>query len=87
MEQVTEKKVLTDEEMKSLYEINSKVQDVIQELGEIELHKLRLEERKNNAKSTLESIKKEEEEILKQINTKYGDVKINLETGEIINVS
>jgi hypothetical protein len=81
---VTEQKFLTEEELTSLKEIQTKTQSLIAELGEIELIKLQLEERHNSAKVFLNELTTQEQSFTTSVIDKYGKVSVNPETGEII---
>ena len=83
MEIVTEKQVMSQEEIQKLNNIQTNTQNLIYELGEIELFKLQLEQRHENAKKTLNDVKIQEQEFNQLIFEKYGKVSINPETGEI----
>tara|TARA_R110000744_G_scaffold121343_3_gene225961 strand:- start:98 stop:370 length:273 start_codon:yes stop_codon:yes gene_type:complete len=78
-----EKKFLTEEELKTLKEIQSQTQSLILELGEIEMVKLQTEKRHNIAKTFLEELSYREKELTKSIFEKYGKSNINPEDGEI----
>jgi hypothetical protein len=84
METVTENQVLTQEELQVLNSIQEETQALIYELGEIELIKLQLDERKNQSKNMLDELKVKEQTFNQDIITKYGKVNINTNTGEII---
>jgi hypothetical protein len=84
METVTENQVLTQEELQVLNSIQEETQALIYELGEIELIKLQLDERKNQSKNMLDELKVKEQTFNQDIVTKYGKVNINTNTGEII---
>jgi ribosome-binding ATPase YchF (GTP1/OBG family) len=83
---VSEKKFLTKEELKSLKEIQEKTQAVVIELGEIELYKIRLEERYNTVKEFLNEMKNIEEDFSKLVTDKYGKINLDPKTGEITNL-
>jgi ribosome-binding ATPase YchF (GTP1/OBG family) len=78
-----EKKFLTEEELKTLKEIQTQTQSLILELGEIEMVKLQTEKRHNIAKSFLEDLSSREKELTISIFEKYGKSNIDPETGEI----
>ena len=84
METVTENQVLTQEELQVLNSIQEETQALIYELGEIELIKLQLDERKNQSKNILDELRIKEQTFNQDIITKYGKVNINTNTGEII---
>ena len=77
------KKSLTPEEKSKLEEIQNKTQQLILELGEIEMVKLQIDKRYIQAKDFLEDISNQEKEFTKNLFTKYGKVNLNPETGEI----
>ena len=77
------KKFLEKEEIKNLKSIQTETQAIILELGEVEMMKIQLEKRKNNAKSFLEELEKREKNFTDSIFQKYGKINLNPETGEI----
>ena len=81
--EVTEKQFLTQEELQTLKTIQNGTQNLILELGEIEMIKIQLENRSNNAKEFLQNLSNQEIEFTKSISEKYGKASINPETGEI----
>jgi hypothetical protein len=83
METVTENKVLTQEELQTLNTIQEETQALINELGEIELIKLQLEERRERAKNFLTEVSRKEKDFTQLVYEKYGRVNINPQTGEI----
>jgi hypothetical protein len=80
---VSEKKFLTEEEKNTLKEIQTSTQALIAELGEIELVKIQLESRYDNAKKFLTELGEKEKEFTQSVFNAYGRVSINPETGEI----
>ena len=74
-------KSLNQEEKLQLEEIQSKTQQLILELGEIEMIKLQIDKRYNQAKGFLEDISNQEHEFTNTLFKKYGKVHINPETG------
>lgn len=83
METVTENTVLTQEELQTLQTIQNETQSLINELGEIELIKFQLEERKERAKNFLTEVSRKEQDFTQLIYEKYGRVNLNPKTGEI----
>ena len=77
------KKFLEKEEIENLKSIQTETQAIILELGEVEMMKIQLEKRKNNAKSFLEELEKREKDFTDSIFQKYGKINLNPETGEI----
>ena len=86
METVTEKQVMSQEEIQTLSNIQNNTQQLIYELGEIELFTLQMEQRRDDAKKILNDLKSQEQDFNKLIFEKYGKVTINPENGEISKV-
>ena len=82
-----EKKVLTQEEIQSLKNIQQNQIDLIQTLGTIEYRIQLLELDKQTLKLQLQKQTEEETKIGKQLQEKYGDGNIDLEKGEFISIS
>ena len=80
---VTEKKFLTTEELQTLKTIQNGTQSLILELGEIELLKIQLENRYQDAKNYLISLSNQEQDFTQSLSEIYGKININPETGEI----
>jgi hypothetical protein len=80
---VTEKKFLTTEELQTLKNIQNGTQSLILELGEIELSKIQLENRYQDAKTYLANLSNQEKDFTQSLFETYGKVNINPETGEI----
>jgi hypothetical protein len=80
---VTEKKFLTTEELQTLKTIQNGTQSIILELGEIELLKIQLENRHQDAKTYLANLATQEKEFTQSLFETYGKVNLNPETGEI----
>ena len=81
-----EKKVLTQEEIQSLKNVQSNQSLLIEQLGILEYKIQILELEKQKLKQTLQNQLEEEEQIGKQLQQKYGDGSIDLEKGEFIPV-
>ena len=79
---VTEKNVLTKEELETLRLLQQDFQNLQFELGEIEIIKIQIEERYENVKKTLKETQTKELSFSKSIKEKYGDISLNVETGE-----
>ncbi len=75
-------KKLTQEELSQIETVKQKSQAIIQELGQLELLRLDLRSRKDNALTFLEELKQEEKELAQALETAYGKGTINLEKGE-----
>ena len=79
---VTEKNVITQEELNELQDHLNKSQTLTLELGEIELVKLQLETRYEVAKKLLTELTEKEQKINKAITNKYGKISLDYKTGE-----
>jgi hypothetical protein len=79
---VSEKKFLAEEEKNTLKNIQQSTQVLILELGEIEMIKIQLEERYQNAKRRLFETSNQEKEFTQSLFDKYGKINLNPETGE-----
>jgi hypothetical protein len=84
IQEVTEKKFLTEEEKTTLKEIQNKTESIVVELGEISLIKIQVENRYETAKSYLTEVSNQEKEFTKTLFDKYGKFNLDPETGEII---
>ena len=79
-----ENKVLTPEELSKIKEINDNRGELIERFGILEINIQDLKLQKEQLIKELSQIKKLELEIGGLLQEKYGDVNINLSTGEII---
>ena len=77
-----ENQKLTQEELTTLQELQQNGRIVIEELGQIEVAKFSLEQRKTKAEQFLQDIQKQEQEFVQNITDKYGIGSVNPETGE-----
>ena len=84
IQEVTEKKFLTEEEKTNLKNIQTKTESLIAELGEISMIKIQIENRYEIAKSYLTEVSNQEKEFTKTLFDKYGKFNLDPETGEII---
>jgi hypothetical protein len=79
-----ENKVLTPEELSKIKEINDNRGELIERFGILEINIQDLKLQKEQLIKELSQIKKLELEIGGLLQEKYGDININLSTGEII---
>jgi hypothetical protein len=79
---VTEKNVLTKEELDNLRSLQQQFQTIQFELGEIEVIKIQMEERYESAKKLLKETQTKEQSFTNSLKEKYGDISLNVETGE-----
>jgi conjugal transfer/entry exclusion protein len=83
METVTEKRVLTQEELQTIQNIQDDTQNLVFELGEIEMILIQMEDRKSKAKQYLTELSQRERDFNNTIIQKYGKVTLDSQTGEI----
>ena len=81
---------LTTEELQSIKDLQSKYNQTIFEIGALEAQLIAIEEQSEKIKkgkkglvSDLVTIEKQESELIKSLQEKYGQGSINPETGEI----
>tara|TARA_B100000963_G_C22457696_1_gene594199 strand:- start:419 stop:724 length:306 start_codon:yes stop_codon:yes gene_type:complete len=75
---------LTQKELDQLQELSKKNNALVQELGTISLAELNLNERSVKAEEYLAELRKEETDLVKQLEDKYGVGSIDLKEGEFI---
>lgn len=75
-------KKLLEEELQQIRNIQSKNQAILTELGEIELLKLKLKERKSSAINFLKELEEEEKILAQHLEEVYGKGTISLDKGE-----
>jgi len=79
----TEAKKLTQEEMDTLKDIQQRSQSLTMELGQIEILKLQIAERRKQAEEFMEKLKEDETSFSNNLSKNYGDCSIDPNTGEI----
>jgi len=79
-----EKKVLNQEEVQALRNLQDKQNNLIISLGQIEYQITLFENQKRVLKENIQQLEKENVDLGKILTEKYGNGNINLETGEII---
>tara|TARA_Y100001963_G_scaffold93727_1_gene129131 strand:+ start:207 stop:497 length:291 start_codon:yes stop_codon:yes gene_type:complete len=72
----------TEEEVKSLQDLQGAYQQITLAMGQISLSRLGLDTREESIKSTLEETRAKEQELAKALNEKYGKGTLNIDTGE-----
>ena len=83
VQQNSNKKYLTQEEMNDLKNLSSSSQNLIFKFGQNEYQKQILDSFKQELVKELDTLRIEEEKFAQSIKNKYGTVNINTETGEI----
>ena len=79
-----ENQKLTTEEIQRILKTQQDTNDIVIELGQVELALYNLQIRKEGIKLRLDELRKEEIGLGQELTNKYGDGRINLESGEFI---
>ena len=79
-----ENKKLTQEEVAQIKNIQDRMQAVQTELGQLELAKMDLANRRKNVENYLQETRDSEAELVKELEEKYGKGTINLDTEEFV---
>jgi hypothetical protein len=79
-----ENKKLTEEEIKTLQEIQQSNQALVNELGSLEVTKIQIENRYDELVEYYNELKVKEISFGKELSEKYGDGNIDLSKGEFI---
>ena len=77
-------KKLTQEEVAQIKNIQDRMQAVQTELGQLELAKLDLDQRRKNVVTYLNETREKEADLVKVLEDKYGKGTINLDTEEFV---
>jgi stress response protein YsnF len=75
-------KKLTTQEIEKLEKLKSNFDNLVQQIGNIEIQIMNLQLQKEELKMNLQEIKLEEINLGKELEDKYGNGTISLETGE-----
>jgi hypothetical protein len=75
---------LTEEELNKFVEIQAKNNVVVNQLGNLELTKLQVENRRVEILNFLSALREEETAFGKELSEKYGEGSIDLQNGEFI---
>ena len=79
-----ENQKLTQEELQQIADLQNKNRAIVTEFGEVELIKLNIEARTENAKKFLAELRQEEQNFGKELSEKYGDGTVDLQSGEFV---
>jgi hypothetical protein len=79
-----ESKKLSQEELQQIKDLQAKSQAITSELGQIELFKIQLKDRRKNAEEYLKELEQEEKTLAEYLKSVYGKGSINLQQGEFI---
>ena len=83
---MSEKKVLTQEEISSLKKLKTDFINITTKIGEVEISLINLKRGKKELEETLLKIQDEEKVLANSLEKKYGQGSISLETGEFLPV-
>lgn len=73
---------ITEDELKRLEIIKNQVLEVASILGELNYQKIVIEDQIDQQKDNIRRVKKEESELFDELKLKYGNISINIQTGE-----
>jgi hypothetical protein len=73
---------ITENELKRVQLIKKEAIEIASTLGELEYQKISLDLLIDDQKDKIKQLKKEEEKLFVELRDKYGNVNINIETGE-----
>jgi len=73
---------ITEEELKQISDLKQQTTQVLYSLGELEYQKISLDIVAEELKKTVKDIKEKEVAVITELKNKYGNVNINIETGE-----
>lgn len=79
-----ERKVLTPEEITQLKELKQGFVELTSAVGNVEIQIMNLELMKENLKSELSQLQQKEQVLAKNLEKKYGNGTISLESGEFL---
>ena len=79
-----EKKVLTQEEIDKIKKLKDQFEDLTINAGNIEIQIMNLQLQKDQIKSNLQQLQQQEKVIAQELEEKYGDGTISLESGEFL---
>lgn len=73
---------ITEEELKKVSELRQETSQIVYALGEIEYQRIALSATEELVKEKMKEVKTKETAVLNELKEKYGNVSINIETGE-----
>ena len=74
-------KQFTPEELNNLKSFQTRLDQVLSQLGRVQLSKIKLDEQENLIKDEIKKIETEEQELAKTLSDKYGRGSLDIETG------
>jgi hypothetical protein len=79
-----EAKKFTEQEIQEIQTLQSQINQITYQFGQLSLSKIKLEENENHLKSQLKSLDEKEITLAKTLSTKYGKGTLDIETGEFV---
>ena len=79
-----ERKVLTEDEITKIKDLKKEFKDLTNAIGETEVQVMNLNLRKEQLKIGFQNIQQQEMVIAKELEEKYGEGTISLESGEFL---
>jgi predicted nucleic acid-binding Zn-ribbon protein len=79
-----ERKVLTQEEIEKIKNLKQQFEDLTGVAGNVEIQIMNLQLQKDQIKSNLQQLQQQEKVIAQELEEKYGDGTISLESGEFL---
>ena len=76
-----EAKKFSPEEIESLRSIQTRMDQIISQLGRVHLSRIRVNEQEELVKNEISKIEKEEQDLAKTLSDKYGRGSVDIETG------
>jgi hypothetical protein len=81
---MNEKKVLSQEEITELKELQATFKNLTEVSGVVEMQNYNIQLKKEQLKSNLQNLQQKESDLAKKLEEKYGQGSISLETGEFL---
>lgn len=78
---------VSPEQLEAIREITSLRENLIHDLGKNEFNQIKLKNERAGIENYLKDLEQKDADLYKQISKQFGNVSVNLETGEIIPVA
>lgn len=73
---------ITEEELKQVTEVRQETSQIVYSLGELQYQRANIDLVEAQVKEKMKEVRAKEAAILNELKEKYGNVSINIETGE-----
>ena len=73
---------ITEEELKQINDFKQQTMDLVYSLGELQYQRISIDILVDDLKEKIKDQKTKENQLLTDLKNKYGNVNINIETGE-----